>query len=156
MRSVIMAVALVLASLTLYAQESDLNEKQIINKQNADKIFSMNKGEWEKYVREISAPQGWAIQLGYMESGTNIMFINKNEWYGLSVHPMFIDEKQPPDVLFVNSYYTLGTLPENIEELKQHVKQGVEADLGASYSVEVVLEKLSEYVGVKLIIIKTE
>lgn len=126
------------------------NVEQIISKEDADNIFSMDKVSWEAYVREVEAPAGWKQNLKPMESGSAIMSFNQELGYGVSIKPFFDDKTKIPEMLIVGSYYPDGSLYDDTEKLIKSVRKKAESDLGASYLVDVVLTNTPPLEGVEL------
>jgi len=126
------------------------NSEQIISKEDADNILSMDKEAWEEYVREVEAPTGWKQNLSPMESGTAIMSFNQDMGYGVSIKPFFDNQTKMPDMLIVGHYYPDGSLQDDAEKLINSVRKKAELDLGDHYLVDVVLTNTPPLEGVEL------
>ena len=126
----------------------------IISKEDADRIFSMTKPQWEEYAQKIALPLDWKIALSHHPTGTGVMAFDPKTGYGLSVQPLYPDDKSPPDMLVVGSYYPVGTL-EFTEILKKELKEAAEKDLGPKYSVTASYAKLPNHEGIVLIVIQS-
>jgi len=141
-------------TIPLVFMSGSANIEQIISKEDADNIFSMDKVTWERYVQEIEAPTGWKQSLKPMESGSAIMSFNQDMGHGISIKPFFDEKTKIPDMLIVGSYYPDGSLYDDTEKLINSAKKKAESDLGDSYWVDVVLANTPPLEGVELHLVK--
>ena len=133
---------------------SSPSSERIINKQDADRIFSMTKSQWEAYAQMVGYPTDWKIALSHHPTGTSVMAFDPKTGYGLSVQPLYPDDRSRPDMLVVGSYYPEGTF-EFIEALKKEIKEAAEKDLGPKYSVTARYTKLPPFECIELTVIRS-
>jgi len=126
----------------------------IINKQDADYIFSLNRGEWEAYAKRMVHPDGWKVRLSPHDTGTGVMSFDANTGLGLSVQPLYSDDKGPPTMLIVGSYYPLGFLPDFTDAFKISLEKDASDDLGPAYSVTASYTKIPTSEGIELMVTK--
>ena len=122
----------------------------IISKQDVDHIFSMTKPEWEAYAQSVQYPATWEVALSRHDTGVGLMAFDRSTRYGLSVQPLYHDDKSPPDMLVVGSYYPDGTFPEFTEKLKKEIEEAAKQELGPRYSATAMYVKLPPFEGVEL------
>ncbi len=128
--------------------------EEIINKQDTEYIFGLNRGDWEVYAQRIIHPNGWKTQLGSHNTGTQVMSYDSNTGMGLSVQPIYDNNDSPPSILIVGSYYTLGFLPTFTEEFKKNIEEAAAQDLGPAYSVSASYTKIPPLEGLLLTVAK--
>ena len=128
----------------------------IISKEDADRIFSMTKTQWEGYAQRVQYPRNRKVALSKLETGTNLMAFDTKTGYGLSVQPLYPDDTSPPDILIVGSYYPAGSFPAFTEELKNNIEEAVLRDLGPAYSVRASYTKPPAFEGVELSVTKAD
>src|SRR5712671_6525527 len=85
-------------------------QEVIINKEDADLIFTLNKLQWEAHAKRFVHPDGWEIRLSTHDTGTGVMSYDAKSGMGLSIQPFYKNDTSLPDVLIVSSYYRLGIL----------------------------------------------
>ena len=127
----------------------------ILSKEDADRIFSMTKPQWEAYAQQVSYPPEWKASLGKHETGSNIMTFHEESGTGMSVQPFYKDDQSPPGNLRVSSYYPLGSLPAFTDELKKRIEALAQNDLGPGYSVRASFTKLPPLEVVELSLTKS-
>lgn len=110
-------------------------KKKILSNVDIYKIWSLNLNEWKVYAQSMVHPEGWETQLFPRDTGTVVMFFDKNSSMGLSVRPFYRDSNSPPFKLIVASYYPTGTLPRFTDKFKKNLEIKETADLGPDYSV---------------------
>jgi len=113
------------------------SQERIVNKQDADRIFGLNRAEWDAYAKQMVHPHGWTARLNPFETGTGVMAFDATTGLGLAIQPFFRDAEGPPEMLNVGSYYPVGTFRNFSDQLKQEMEGAASADLGAGYSVRV-------------------
>ena len=118
-----------------YEKKVTGTRNNILSKQDADYIFALNRSEWEKYVLTMTYPDGWKVRRTNLDTGTGVAAFDPRTGRGLSIQPFFGDEKSPPDLLLVGSYFAAGTLSIPTKEFLKDVEQEATADLGSAYSV---------------------
>src|SRR5437867_315469 len=80
-------VAALRAALPLLLPGSVPPEKRerIVNKQDADRIFTFNKAQWNAYAEQIGYPQDWKIRLNRLDTGTGVMAYDPKTGVWLSI-----------------------------------------------------------------------
>ena len=128
------------------------SSERIINKQDADYIFSLNRPGWERYVQRMVHPDGWKVRFGHHETGTSVMAFDPNTGIGLSVQPLYNNDDSPPTFLIVGSYYPLGSLPAFTDDFKSNLEREAAKDLGPAYSVSASYSKMPPFESIELMI----
>lgn len=128
--------------------------EKIINKQDADHIFSLNRAGWEAYVKRMIHPDGWKVRLSPHDTGTGVMSFDPNSGFGLSIQPLYNGNEGPPTILIVGSYYPLGTLPDFTEEFKKSLENDAVEDLGPNYSVSASYTKMPPFEAIELTVMR--
>ena len=127
------------------------NQEKIINKQDADNIFSLNVREWDAYVKQITFPDGWKKRpseyhcVGAFDPKTHM---------GLSIQPLFKDHSSPPTALVVGNYYPLGTFPTFTADIKTKIEREATDDLGPEYSISAIFVRTPPFEIIELRISK--
>lgn len=139
-----------------YAPQSTSSptSEKIINKQDADYIFSLNRAGWEAYVKRMIHPDGWKVQLSPYDTGTGVMSFDPNSGFGLSIQPLYNGNEGPPTILIVGSYYPLETLPDFTAEFKKSLENDVLKDLGPNYSVSATYTKMPPFEAIELTVMR--
>lgn len=149
-----LAQGFVLLVLVLGYTSAEALEK-ILNKEDADYIFTLNRASWEKYAHGMVHPAGWKARLAPHDTGTSVMSFDPKTSMGLSIQPLFyIGDDSPPGVLIVGSYYPLGFLPPFTDDFKRGLEQDAVSDLGPGYSVSATYSKMPPFEGIKLTVTK--
>src|SRR6266478_5914717 len=125
--------ASLLVAFSLLASAATAQER-IIGKPEADMIFAFSRAEWERYVGQFAAPDGWTVRLLPHDTGTALGRFNQSTGTGAFIHPRFRDEHGPPEVLIVGRYYPRRVMTITDELVKQ-IEQAAQLDLGPMYSV---------------------
>jgi hypothetical protein len=146
--ALILTIAFFILSMSL--MPANASSETIISKQDADLIFSMNKSEWEVYAQKIGYPSDWEIRRSHLATGTTVMAFHQKTGRGLSIQPLYGDDKSRPDMLIVGSYYPIGSLPKFTEALKKEIEEAAKKDLGPEYSVTVSYAKFPKFEGIEL------
>jgi hypothetical protein len=143
----------VLALSQLAAGAEQAAQERIISKPDADMIFAFTRVEWEKYARQVTAPEGWTLRLQPHDTGTVIASVNRSTGIGTSVQPLFKDNQGPPTMLVVGSYYPRGVLRITGELIKD-IEQAARLDLGPAYSVSANHAKMpgTNIEGIELVV----
>jgi len=138
-------VAALRAALPLLLPGSVPPEKRerIVNKQDADRIFTFNKAQWNAYAEQIGYPQDWKIRLNRLDTGTGVMAYDPKTGVWLSIQPLYSNDADPPGMLIVESLYQAGTFPEFPESLKREIERDARADLGDGYDISVSFRRFS-------------
>ena len=141
---------IILFTLTILLCPPTSAAEKIINKQDADYIFSLNRAGWEAYVKRMIHPDGWKVRLSPHDTGTGVMSFDPNSGFGLSIQPLYNGNEGPPKILIVGSYYPLGTLPDFTEDFKKSLENDAEKDLGPDYSVSASYIKMPPFETIEL------
>ena len=128
--------------------------EKIINKQDTDYIFSLNRGEWEAYTKKMEQAEGRKVRLSPHDTGTGVMSFDPSTGMGLSVQPLYSDNKRSPTMLIVGSYYPMGTLPNFTDEFKKSLENAASNEIGPTYSVTASYTKMPPFEGIELIVTK--
>jgi len=129
---------------------SSPTSKKIINKKDADYIFTQNLAGWEAYVKRMIHPDGWKVRLSPHDTGTGVMSFDHNSGFGVSIKPLYNGNEGPPTILIVGSYYPLGTLPDFTEKFKKRLENEALKDLGPNYSVSASYTKIPPFEAIEL------
>jgi hypothetical protein len=117
----------------------------------------MNWATWETYAKSMRVPQGSAMQLQPLNTGTSVMSFNPDGAYISSVRPLYSSPNAPsPKMLIVGSYYPKWSIPENAADFNAEIKRAAQADLGSDYSVNAILADIPPFEGVELHISRAE
>lgn len=117
--------------------------ERIVNKQDTDRIFAINKAQWNAYAKQIGHPKDWEIRLNRLDTGTAVMAYDPKTGFGLCVQPLYRNDTDPPDMLIVASYYPAGTFRDFPEGLKREIEREARTDLGVGYDVSVSFQRFS-------------
>lgn len=112
-------------------------EERIVNKQDTDMVFGLNKADWNAAAEQMSHPGGWAVRLNRLETGTGVGSFDPKTGVGLSVQPLYTNDKGPPDMLIVGSYFPVGTFREFSDQAKKNIEAAAQSDLGDGYAVRI-------------------
>lgn len=118
-----------------------LAAESIISKADVERIFSMRKAEWEAYAPRIADPK-WNVQLKRVDTGTGVMAFEPSTGMGLSIQPLYLDDKDPPTMLIVGSFYPIGRTPGNLAASEREMEQEAQRHLGHVYAVSARYVKL--------------
>jgi hypothetical protein len=127
--------------------------ERIINKADADTIFSLTKSEWEAYVANIRYP-GEEVRLSHHDTGTKVMAVHPTANHGRSIQALYSDETGPPVMLLVGGYAT--KMPPFTAARKAEIEQGAQRDLGQIYSVSAAFTTAGPLEGVELTVTRTK
>src|SRR5208282_1233611 len=92
----------------LFAKQPSIaasGEERIVNKQDTDMVFRLNKADWNAAAEQMFHPEGWTVRLSPFETGMGVGSFDPKTGIGLSVQPLYTNDKGPPDRLIVGSYY---------------------------------------------------
>jgi len=123
--------------LVLLAVEPSAGQERIVSKQDADRIFGLNRSQWEAEARRMLDSQTWKIWPGPGDQGTGVMATDPKTGVGLAVRPSFRDAQGPPETLVVGSYYPSGTFRRFSDQTRREMEAAAGSDLGKAYSVAV-------------------
>jgi hypothetical protein len=127
------------------------NQEKIINKQDADNIFSLNVREWDAYAKQITFPIGWENNFSEYHC---VAAFDQSTHMGLSIQPLFEDNSSPPTTIVVGSYYPLDTFPIFTDDIKNTIEKEAADDLGPEYSVSAIFIKTPPFEIIELRISK--
>jgi hypothetical protein len=128
----------------------------IISKEDADRIFSMTKAQWEAYARKVNNPPDWKFAVSNHDTGACLMGFDPKTGHGLSLQPLYDHDNSPPVKLIVGSYYPAGSFPQFTDQLKRQLEQAAMKDLGPEYSVTASSVKLPKLDGVEFAVSKAK
>ena len=123
--------------LALLAVEPSAGQERIVSQQDADRIFGLNRSQWEAEARRMLDSQTWKIWPGPGDQGTGVMATDPKTGVGLAVRPSFRDAQGPPETLVVGSYYPSGTFRRFSDQTRREMEAAAGSDLGKAYSVAV-------------------
>ena len=128
--------AVLLASLIVPPPTVDSQER-IVSKRDADRIFRLNRSQWEDEAKRLVQSEGWKVQPGSNDTGTGVITFDPKTGVGLGVRPSFRDAQGPPDTLVVGSYYPAGTFRRLTEQTQRELEATTGSDLGPAYTLTV-------------------
>lgn len=123
--------------LALLAVEPSAGQERLVSKQDADRIFGLNRSQWEAEARRMLDSQTWKNWPGPGDQGTGVMATDPKTGVGLAVRPSFRDAQGPPETLVVGSYYPSGTFRRFSDQTRREMEAAAGSDLGKAYSVAV-------------------
>ena len=112
-------------------------QERIVSKQDADRIFGLNRSQWEAEARRMVESQNWKVLPGAGDEGTGVIATDPKTGVGLAVRPSFRDPQGPPETLVVGSYYPSGTFRQFSDQTRREMEAAAGSDLGKAYSVAV-------------------
>lgn len=130
-------VAAFLLTLCVVTAGPSAGQERIVSKQDADRIFGLNRTQWEAQARRMVDSQAWKVWPGSGEQGTGVIATDPKTGVGLAVRPSFRDPQGPPETLVVGSYYPVGTFRRFSDQTRREMEAAAGADLGTAYSVAV-------------------
>ena len=133
-RSIVAAVVLVLLAVTV---GPSAGQERLVSKQDADRIFGLNRTQWEAEARRMVDSQTWKVWPGSGEQGTGVMATDPKTGVGLAVRPSFRNPQEPPETLVVGSYYPIGTFQRFSDKTRREMESAAGSDFGSAYSVTV-------------------
>ena len=151
-------VAVVLLALLAVAVGPPAAQERIVSKQDADRIFGLNRSQWEAEARRMVDSQTWKVLPGGSDQGTGVIATDPKTGVGLAVRPSFRDAG-PPETLVVGSYYPSGTFRRFSDQTRREMEAAAGSDLGKAYSVAVAFSSTTSpapgYDVVEVIITRT-
>ncbi len=133
-RSLVAAVVLVLLAVTV---GPSAGQERLVSKKDADRIFGLNRTQWEAEARRMVDSQTWKVLPGPGEQGTGVMATDPKTGVGLAVRPSFRNPQEPPETLIVGSYYPVGTFRRFSDQTRREMESAAGSDFGSAYSVSV-------------------
>ena len=128
--------------------------KIILNKEDADRIFSMARQEWESYAKKLVFPEGWKVRTEPSESGSAFLGRHPTTGIELLMRPYFDNVIDPPEVLFVVTRYPLGKAPKFTPMLKSDLESEAKRILGPQYSASASYTKTPAFEEIEVTIKK--
>jgi len=145
-RTIVYSHVLIYFSLFCVFSRLDAQEK-IISKKDADYVFSLTKPQWETVSRQFFAP-GWTTKSAKFDSGSLIIGFDPSTGKGLSIQPLYQNDRDPPAMVILGNYFPLDALPPMTDELKKDMEASAQKDLGSGYLVRLTYTKME---GIQLI-----
>ena len=134
-------------------------QERLVSKQDADRIFGLNRTQWEAEARRMVDSQTWKVLPGATGQATGVIATDPKTGVGLAVRPSFRDTQGPPETLVVGSYYPSGTFRRFSDQTRREMESVAGSDLGRAYAVEVAFSSTTSpapgYDVVELIITRT-
>ena len=118
-------------------------QETIISKKDADFVFGLSKPEWEKNAMKFFAP-GWVVRASKHDTGTGVAAFNPANGYGMSVQPLYRNDRDKPEMVIVGNYFPMGALPPMTDDLKRSMESDAQKDLGAGYHVRLNYSKMEK------------
>jgi len=112
-------------------------QERLVSKKDADRIFGLNRTQWEAEARRMVDSQTWKVLPGPGEQGTGFMATGPKTGVGLAVRPSFRNPQEPPETLIVGSYYPVGTFRRFSDQTRREMESAAGSDFGSAYSVSV-------------------
>jgi hypothetical protein len=112
-------------------------EERIVNKQDTDMVFRLNKADWNAAAEQMVHPEGLTMRLHRLETGTGVGSFDPKTGIGLTVQPLYTNIKGPPDMVIVGSYFPVGTFQQFNDQGKKNIETAARSDLGDGYAVRV-------------------
>ena len=112
-------------------------QERLVSKKDADRIFGLNRTQWEAEARRMVDSQTWKVLPGPGEQGTGVMATDPKTGVGLAVRPSFRNPQEPPETLIVGSYYPVGTFRRFSDQTRREMESAAGSDFGSAYSVSV-------------------
>ena len=130
-------VGAVLLGLLAITAGPSAGQERLVSKQDADRIFGLNRTQWEAEARRMVDSQTWKVWPGSGEQGTGVMATDPKTGVGLAVRPSFRNPQEPPERLVVGSYYPVGTFRRFSDQTRREMESAAGSDFGTAYSVTV-------------------
>ena len=141
----------------LLAPISSLGQEKIISKSDADYIFTLNKPQWEEYIKKANHPEGWEVRIysPTLDTGSVMGAFDPKTGMGLSVQPLFESNYSPPIMIIVESWYPKG-MATFTDEMKHVIENEARKDLGTGYRIKLRQRKEAKWDVIQLQITKSE
>jgi hypothetical protein len=130
-------VAIVALAVLTVSVGPSASQERIVSRQDADRIFGLNRTQWEAEARRMVESRTWKVWPGPGDQGTGVIATDPKTGVGLAVRPSFKDPQGPPQTLVVGSYYPSGTFRRFSDQTRREMEAAAGSDLGSGYSVEV-------------------
>jgi hypothetical protein len=145
-RTIVYSHVLIYFSLFCVFSRLDAQE-EIISKKDADYVFGLTKPEWERVSIQYFAP-GWTMKSVKFDSGSLIIGFDSSTGKGLSIQPLYKNDREPPEMVILGNYFPMDALPPMTDELKRDMEKSAQKDLGPGYLVRLTYTKME---GIQLI-----
>ena len=130
---------------------------EIISKKHVDLIFSLEKDkweyEWEKECEKFFAP-GWTVRSGEHDTGKHVAAYNPSTGIGFSIHPLYTNEQNLPEMVIIASYFPVGVLSPMTEEIQKEMEAVAQQNLGETYRVRLIYRRLENLESIELMLTK--
>jgi len=136
-RARVLGALIAIVLLSALAVGPSVAQERIVSKQDADRIFGLNRSQWEAEARRMVESQTWKVLPGAGDEGTGVIATDPKTGVGLAVRPSFRDPQGPPETLVVGSYYPSGTFRQFSDQTRREMEAAAGSDLGKAYSVAV-------------------
>ncbi len=123
----------------------------VISKEEADRLFSLIKPEWEKAARGSYYP-GWAIQLSPHDTGTALKAYDPDRKFSVSVQPFYDDDMSAPKSLIVGASYPADFWAGGTDQMLSDIRSANRRSLGPAYSVSLVHQRINRLDVIELFI----
>jgi len=143
MRGLGLIVVAVLVGPLMITLATPEGQERIVNRRDADRIFGLNRSQWEAEAQQFVPPQGWSVRLSPVATGTGVIAMDLNTGMGLAIQPSFRDGQGPPEKLVVGSYYPAGTFRQFNEQTQRDMEAATGTDLGQAYAVSVAFTSVA-------------
>lgn len=130
-----LVVAVLVTVVTITAGPS-ASQERLVSKQDADRIFKLNRAQWEAEARRMVESQTWRVLPGAAGEGTGVIATDPRTGVGVAVQPSFRSQGQP-EALVVGSYYPVGTFRRFSDQTRREMESAAGSDFGSGYSVTV-------------------
>ena len=151
--------AAVFLALLAVAPGPSAAQERIVGKQDADRIFGLNRSQWEAEARRMVESQSWKVLPDASNQGTAVFATDPKTGVGLAVRPSYRDAQGPPETVVVGSYYPSGTFRQFSDQTRREIEAVAGSDLGKAYSVAVAFSSTTSptpgYDVVEVIITRT-
>lgn len=125
----------------------------VISREEADRLFSLMRPEWEKAARGSYYP-GWAIQLSPRDTGISLKAYDPSQKFSVSVQPFYEDDISPPKSLIVGASYPVDFWAGGTDQMLSNIRSANRKSLGPSYSLSLVHQRVNRLDVIELFITK--
>lgn len=133
--------------------DAEPSRETVISREEADRLFSLIRPEWEKAARGSYYP-GWAIQLSPRDTGMSLKAYDPSQKFSVSVQPFYEDDMSPPKSLIVGASYPVDFWAGETDQMLSNIRSANRRSLGPSYSVSLVHQRVNRLDVIELFITK--
>lgn len=90
------------------------------------------------------------------DTGTGVAGFNPATGYGVSVQPMFQNDRDKPEMVIIGNYFPIGTLLAMTEDMKRSMELSARQDLGSTYSVRLRHSKIEKHEVIEIFLTKAK